>query len=243
MGYAPNNCVLVMVGDVRDDNVMELARKYLEPIPRHEPPPPVRTKEPVQQGERRVTLTKPAQLPIVEVLYHVPEATHPDVPVLDVISTILTRGQSSRLYRRMVDREQLAIAVRGGVEDSLDPSTFNFSIQPRSGVDPAAAEKALYEELERLGNEETAAAELRKAKNQMLANLYRELKTIEGRANLLGAFEVIHGDYSKLFSVDQRIEAVTAADVQRVARQYFTARNRTVATLIPAKAEVKEGTK
>src|SRR5579863_4711239 len=78
MGYAPNNCVLVMVGDVHFDQVMELAKRYLEPIPPHDPPPPVRTKEPQQQGERRVTLSKPAQLPIQMVLYHVPETTHPD---------------------------------------------------------------------------------------------------------------------------------------------------------------------
>ena len=77
MGYAPNNCVLVLVGDVSYDQVMALARKYLEPIPRQDPPPPVRTKEPVQQGERRVTLSKPAQLPMLQVLYHVPEARNP----------------------------------------------------------------------------------------------------------------------------------------------------------------------
>jgi zinc protease len=243
MGYAPNNCVLVLVGDVRYDKVMELAKKYLEPIPRHDPPPPVRTREPEQQGERRAVLAKPAQLPIVQVLYHVPAATHPDMRVLDVISTVLTRGQSSRLYRRLVDQEQLAIAVNGQAADSIDPTTFNFTIQPRSGVDPARAENALYEELDKLATAEVPAAELRKAKNQMLANLYRQLKTIEGRANLLGSYEVIHGDYRKLFTVDKTIEAVTAADVQRVARQYFTARNRTVATLVPVKAEAKEGTK
>ncbi|HEV2448077.1 MAG TPA: pitrilysin family protein, partial [Candidatus Sulfopaludibacter sp.] len=80
MGYAPNNCVLVIVGDVGFGQVMTLARKYLEPIPRQEPPPPVRTREPVQQGERRVTLVKPAQLPSQQVLYHVPETRNPDTP-------------------------------------------------------------------------------------------------------------------------------------------------------------------
>jgi len=240
MGYAPNNCVMVIVGDVHYDNVLELARKYLEPIPRHDPPPPVRTKEPEQQGERRVTLSKPAQLPIQMVLYHVPETNNPDTPVLELMATLLTRGQSSRLYKRLVDTEQLALSVGAFSGDSLDPAVFMFNIQPRSGVDPAATEKALFEELARLQAEEVPAGELRKAKNQILANLYRQLKTIEGRANLLGSYEIFHGDYAKLFTADKDIEAVTAADLQRVARRYFTPKNRTVATLVPERQEVKQ---
>jgi zinc protease len=240
MGYAPNNCVLVMVGDVRYDQVMQLARKYLEPIPRQDPPPPVRTKEPPQQGERRVTLSKPAQLPIQQLLYHVPESKSPDTPALRVFSTLLTGGQSSRLYKRMVDTEQLALSVNAGVGNALDPTVFTFSIQPRSGVDPAATEKALYEELAKFQAEPVPAEELRKAKNQILAAFYRSQKTIEGRANLLGSYEVFYGDYAKLATADKDVEAVTAADVQRVARQYFTPKNRTVATLIPEKPEVKQ---
>jgi zinc protease len=240
MGYAPNNCVMVLVGDVHYDEVMALAKKYLEPIPRHDPPPPVRTKEPEQQGERRVTLSKPAQVPIQLVMYHVPETKHPDTPAIEVAMTLLSRGQSSRLYRRMVDKEQLVLGVNCGQGNALDPSVVMCNLQPRSGVDPAAAEKALFEELDRLRTEEVPADELRKAKNQIVANFYRQMKTIEGRANLLGSYEIFHGDYKKLFTADRETEAVTAADVQRVARQYFTAKNRTVATLVPEKAEVRK---
>jgi zinc protease len=232
MGYAPNNCVMVMVGDVKFDQVLALSRKFLEPIARREPPPPVRTKEPEQLGERRVTLSKPAQLPIQMMLYHIPDARHPDMPVLDVIDTILSGGQSSRLYRRLVD-SQLALSAGCNDQDALDPTLFRFTIQPRSGVDPAVTEKALFEELARLQSEAVPEVELRKAKNQMLAGFYRRLKTIEGRANLLGSYEVFQGDYAKAFDEDKRVEAVTAADVQRVAQKYFGAKNRTVATLIP----------
>jgi zinc protease len=240
MGYAPNNCVLVVVGDVLNAQVMSLAKKYLEPIPRQEPPPAVRTKEPPQQGERRVTLSKQAQLPIQLVLFHVPESRHPDRRALGVAATLLTHGQSSRLYKRMVDTEQIALSVGAGVGDALDPTVFTFNIQPRSGVDPATTEKALFEELSKLQADAVPDTELRKAKNQMLADLYRQLKTIAGRANLLGSYEVFQGDYAKLFSADKEIEAVTAADVQRVARQYFVAKNRTAATLVPEKVEVKQ---
>jgi zinc protease len=91
----------------------------------------------------------------------------------------------------------------------------------------------LYQELERLQTAEVPGRELQKAKNQMLAAKYRQLKTIAGRASLLGHYEVVLGDYRKLFSVDKQLEAITAADIQRVAKKYFVEKNRTVASLIP----------
>jgi zinc protease len=233
MGYAPNNCTVVVVGDVRFDTVMTLAKKFYEPIPRQDPPPPVRTKEPEQQGERRVVLSKPAQLPLQQFMYHVPETRHPDTPVLRVIQTLLSQGQSSRLYRRLVDRDQLALNANASSPNAIDPTVFGVSIQPRSGVDPTRTEAALYEELTRLQTEDVPAAELQKAKNQILASFYRQLKTIDGRANLYGAYELFQGDYNAVFHADKAIEAVTAADVRRVASKYFTSKNRTVATLIP----------
>jgi len=239
MGYAPNNCVMVVVGDVSTPEVISLAKKYIEPIPRQAPPPPVRTKEPEQLGERRVTVVKHAQLPIEMVAFHVPEANHPDDAVLDVMETLLSRGQSSRLYSRMVDKEQLVLSVNANRQSTFDPGLLVFVMQPRSGVEPARAEKVLFEELSRLSSEPVPDQELRKAKNQLLAGHYRELKTIAGRANLLGEYEVFHGDYRKLYTVEQTYESVTSADIQRVARQYLTEKNRTVATLIP-EAPAKE---
>jgi zinc protease len=233
MGYAPNNCVTVVVGDVTSAEIFALAKKYIEPIPRQDPPPPLRTKEPEQLGERRVVVKKAAQLPIEMVAYHVPETKNPDDTVLDVLQTLLTHGQSSRLYNRLVDKEQLVLGVNAFHQDSLDPGLFIFSLQPRTGIDPARAEKALFEEIERLRTTAVTDQELRKAKNQLLADHYRQLKTIAGRANLLGSFEVFHGDYSQLYTVEKRVEAVTAADIQRAANQYFSEKNRTVALLIP----------
>jgi zinc protease len=233
IGYAPNNCVMVVVGDVTVARVMELAKKYIEPIPRHDPPPPVRTKEPEQLGERRIVVKKAAQLPIQMIAYHVPEAKNPDAVVLDLVSTVLSTGQSSRLYKRMVDEEPLALSVSGRAGDALDPTLMIFTIQPRNGVDPARTEKVLYEELERLQTTEISARELQKAKNQLLTRRYNQLKTIAGRANLLGISEVMLGDYMKTFTIDKDYQAVTSADIQRVAKKYFSEKNRTVATLIP----------
>jgi zinc protease len=237
MGYAPNNCVMVVVGDVTDEQVMKLVKKYMESIPSQPPPPAVRTKEPVQLGERRLTIRKAAQLPIQLVAYHVPDAKDPDSTVLEVIDAILSAGQSSRLYKRMVDQDQIVLNVNARGQRSLDPGLFIFSMTPRSGVDVAKTEAVLFEEIEKLRTVKVTDDELLKAKNQMLSAHYRSLKTIAGRANLLGTYEVFRGDYNKLYTTEQDINQVTAADIERVANKYFVAANRTVATLIP---EVKQ---
>lgn len=233
MGYAPNNCVMVAVGDVTDEQIMQLAKKYIEPIPRHEPPPQVRTKEPEQLGERRIIVRKAGQLPLQMVAYHVPDSRSPDGPALEVLDGILSAGQSSRLYRRMVDQDQIALNVNMSSQRTIDPGLAVFSMTPRSGIDPARTEKTLFEEIEKIQSVLVADDELRKAKNQLLAAHYRQLQTIAGRANLLGTYEVFYGDYSKLFTIGEEVEAVTPADIQRVARKYLTPNNRTVATLIP----------
>jgi zinc protease len=165
--------------------------------------------------------------------YHVPAASHADFVPLELLATVLTQGRSSRLYRRLVDKDQLTLDAEQFMSPQLDPGQMIFSFSPRAGVDPAAVEKALYEELERVRTIETSAEELRKAKNLMLTDIYRGMKTIAGRADLLGKYEIYRGDYKELFTSDKLVEAVTSADILRVARKYLTANNRTVATLVP----------
>jgi zinc protease len=233
MGYAPNNAVLVVVGDVTADEVKALAEKHMAPIARQEPPSRVRTVEPEQKGERRVELSKPAQLPLQLVAYHIPETADKDAPALEVMGALLTKGRSSRLYKRMVDGDQVALEVGQFIGESLDPGLMIFYSQPRAGVEPARPERILFEEIDKLRQSGVEAPELNKAKNQLLTDLYRDLKTISGRANLLGRYEIYHGDYQRLFTAGEQISAVTADDVQRVAKKYLTKANRTVATLLP----------
>jgi zinc protease len=175
------------------------------------------------------------------IAFHVPEATHPDSQVLNVIATVLSQGQSSRLYKRMVEVEQLALSVNGRKGDTFDPTIMTFTIQPRRGIELARTEKVLYEELGKLQTAEVPSQELQKAKNQILAGHYRQMKTIAGRANMIGHYEVYYGDYSKMFSIDKEVDKVTAADIQRVAKTYFNEKNRTVATLIPEEGSPQRG--
>jgi zinc protease len=239
-GYSPSNATMVLVGDVKADNVFRLAEKYMEPIPAHDPPPPVRTVEPKQLGERRIEVHKFAQLPIVQIGYHVPQAQGPDYYTLELLQALLTTGESSRLYRSLVDQQQLAIQVRSAHEATIDPYLFTFTIQPRQGVAPEKAEQALYVEVDKLKTAAIDDHELLKAKNQVISSYYRSLRSINRRANVIGRYQVLFGDYHKLANVEQEFNKVTAADVQRAAKEYFDVNNRTVATLIPTAEEASD---
>lgn len=235
--YAPNNCEMVIVGDIKPDQVLRLAKEHLEPIPAQPAPLPVTTREPEQQGERRVTLRKFAQLPLLKVAFHSPAATDPDFVPLDVLERILLKGESSRLYQRLVDKEQAAIGVSGGQSPHFDPFLFEIDVQPRDGVAVDRVERLLYEELGQVQTALVAERELQKAKNNAVAEFYRAMKTIDGKANALGTYDVVFGDYHRLFQTVDNINRVTREDLQRVARKYFDARNRTVAVLVPEQPE------
>jgi zinc protease len=236
MGYAPNNCVMAIAGDVRPAEVLRLARKYLEPIPRHDPPPKVTTREPKQMGERRVIVRKEAQAPMLMAAYHVMQASAADRPALDLLSNILTEGRTSRLRARLVEREQLAVSVDAFAGDTIDPGLLIVMARPRAGVDVAKLEAALYEELEAVREKGVTPREVEKARNQILTGIYQEMARISGKARLLGEYEVLHGDYRKLFSAAAELAKAGPAEVQRVAKQYLEPDNRTVATLIPTAA-------
>ena len=139
-----------------------------------------------------------------------------------------------RAFRRVV-KDQLAISVNGGERISFDPTLFTITAQPKAGIDPQAVEKAVYEELDRVKKDLVTDQELQKAKNIALATFYREMDTINGRANTLGTYEVFFGDYHKLFNAVENYNRVTKEDIQKVAQKYFVEKNRTVATLTPEK--------
>jgi len=237
MGYSPNNATMVVVGDVTADEIFQLCEKYIEPIPTHAPPPPVTTVEPEQQGERRLVVHKTAELPLLMIGYHVPQTNNPDFYALNILRTVLFQGESSRMYQRLVDKDQIALDVSAFVQPSFDPTLAIVVAQPKQGVDPAKCETAIYEELDKTKSALILDQELEKAKNIRLVEFYHQMRTINGRANTIGTYEVFFGDYARLFDAAKNYSAVTKEDVQRVAKKYFGANNRTVATLIPETEE------
>jgi zinc protease len=237
MGYAPNNATMVVVGDVSPEEIFKLCEKYIEPIPTHDPPPPVTTVEPEQMGERRLVVHKPAQLPLLMLGYHIPQTNNVDFYALNVLRTILFQGESSRMYQRLVDKDQIALDVQSQDEPAFDPTMLEVVAQPKQGIDPQQCEKAIYEELDRAANTPVSDKELEKAKNIRLVEFYRQMRTINGRANTIGTYEVFFGDYNKLFDAAKNYSAVSKEDILRVAKTYFGANNRTVATLLPEIAQ------
>jgi zinc protease len=237
MGYSPSNATMVVVGDVTPEEIFQICEKTIEPIPSHAPPAPVTTLEPPQLGERRLVVHKPAELPLLMIAYHVPQTNHPDFYAINILRTILFQGESSRMYQRLVDKDQIALDVSSSVEPAFDPTIAIIIAQPKQGIDPLKCETAIYEELERVKLSTITDQELEKAKNIRLMEFYHQVRTINGRANTIGTYEVFDGDYKKLFDTAKNYAAVTKEDVQRVAKTYFGANNRTVASLLPENEE------
>ncbi|HXJ46080.1 MAG TPA: pitrilysin family protein [Candidatus Dormibacteraeota bacterium] len=237
MGYSPNNATMVVVGDVTPDEIFQLCEKFIEPIPTHAPPPPVTTVEPEQLGERRLVVHKTAELPLLMIGYHVPQTNNPDFYALNILRTVLFQGESSRMYQRLVDKDQIALDVSAFVQPAFDPTLAIVVAQPKQGIDPVKCETAIYEEFDKAKSALISDQELEKAKNIRLVEFYHQMRTINGRANTIGTYEVFFGDYNRLFDAAKNYSAVTKEDVQRVAKQYFGANNRTVATLLPENEE------
>lgn len=237
MGYSPSNATMVVVGDVTPAEIFDLCDKDLEPIPAHAPPPPVTTVEPPQLGERRLVVHKQAELPLLMIGYHVPQTNSPDFYALNILRTVLFQGESSRMYQRLVDQDQIALDVSAYEGPAFDPTLMIIEAQPKQAVDPAKCEKEIYEELDKVKSAPISDRELQKAKNIRLVEFYHQMRTISGRANTIGTYEVFFGDYHQLFDAAQKYASVSKEDVQRVAEKYFGANNRTVATLVPQNEE------
>ena len=232
--YAPNNCTIVLVGDLTPEEGFALARRYFEPIPRQSAPPPVRTREPEQVGEKRVRVERKAQTPLLQYAYKAPEATDPRAPAIEMLLSILTEGDSSRLHRLLVEQRQVAISVGGYWEEGFDPSLLWLMLNLPEGGDVAAVEALLDQELERVVRDGVTDVELQRAKNLAATGLWKALATINGKARLLGEFEVMHGDFRKLFDEPARIDAVTREDVRKVAGELLQQKRRTVGVVQPA---------
>ena len=184
--YAPNNCTLILVGDLSAEEGFALARKYLEPIPRQEPPPPVRTVEPEQLGEKRVFVERDAQTPLLMYGYKSPAANDPQGPAINLLMTVLTEGNSSRLHRLLVEEKKLAIEVGGHFNEGFDPSLTWLQLTLPEGVQVAEVEKVLDAALDQVVAQGVTDAELARAKNLYASSFWKQIATINGKAQLVG---------------------------------------------------------
>ncbi|MDI6775978.1 MAG: pitrilysin family protein [Syntrophales bacterium] len=230
--HAPNNTVIAVVGDIVPAATLKIIRKYFEHIPSQKTHTSPVTEEPPQTGERRVELLFEAN-PRLIVGYHKPTLPSFDDYVFDVIDYLLSRGRTSRLYKRLVEEEGIAESAQtaNGMPGARYPNLFTIFAAPRHPHTNAELEKSIYAEIERLKKEPVSEREMKKIKNRLKADLIRGLNANSELASALSYYESIVGDFRYMTEHINVIEKITPEDIMRVAKKYLNPENRTVATL------------
>jgi zinc protease len=232
--YVPNNATAVLVGDFDSREALALVTRYLGRVPASDKPVPRDIpKEPAQTKEKRVTLHDEWPLPAVVVAHHITSDGNPDSYPLHIASKILSDGQSSRIYRRLVYDKGIALAAFGGGNIIEDPNLFFAVAVVQPGHTPEEATAALIAELDKLRDQPVSAAELQQAKNQFARDYILGRESNQSKAEQLGHAAVIHNDIKTADDEFDIFQQLTVADVQRVAKTYFTPENRTVITILP----------
>jgi predicted Zn-dependent peptidase len=227
--YIPSNMVVAVAGDLDPGQAMAIIEKYFSKIPSHEKPDERTTGEPPQDSERSVVLHERSQ-PIYLEGYHRPSYRDKDDAVYDALADLLSEGRTSRLYRALVRDKKIASQAEGGTgfPGVKYPHIFYFFAAPMPGHTPEEVGNAIHAEIDRLRKEDISDDELKMVKTRAKANLVRGLDSNEGLAQSLAVYQTLYGDWRELFRSVDRIEAVTKADVRRVANQVFVPTNRTV---------------
>jgi len=232
--YVPSNITIALVGDVNPKQVKQLAQTYFGRFKAKPSPPKLKAVEPKQTEVREVELKLPSQPWYLEA-YHRPAITHPDNVIYGLIGSLLSDGRTSRLYKSLVEKQQLALNAQGfsGFPGDKYPNLLLFYAltAPNRTVDQVAT--GLRAEIEKLKTEPVSATELERVKTQARAGLLRSLDSNSGMAQLLLEYEVKTGSWRNVFKELERLSAVTAADVQRVAVATFKPENRTIGRLLP----------
>ena len=240
--YAPNNAVLGIVGDVKAEECLAKIRKYFESIPSQTAPPAVDVAEPPQKQERRLTLDDAlARVPRLDVVYKIPPSTSADDEALGVLGTVLGGGRSSRFYEQIVRQKQLASTVFAGRPESRGPNLFRITAMIVPGKKADEADEAVLAEIEKLKSGSIAEWEIEKARTSARRTLVGTLQSSLSRAIQLSQDALLFNDPNRLNTRAAKISAVTAADVQRVARQYLTRENRTIVITNPKAAGASTG--
>jgi predicted Zn-dependent peptidase len=232
--YAPNNAVISLVGDFQPREARRLLEKYFGSIPRQPAPPPVDMTEPVQQQERRATQDDPlARLTQLRIAYKAGSGNSPDTYALNVLGDVLASGQSSRLYRSLVQRKQLVTGISAGIDERRGPGALYISAFVLPGKQPSDVEAAIYEEIEKLQREPVLDWEMQKIKNANRAGYFSSIRSAQTRASMLSAYKVFYDDPNLINTRLARFNAVSKQDVQRVAKNYLAATRRTVMIVSP----------
>ncbi|MGB5810476.1 MAG: pitrilysin family protein [Polyangiales bacterium] len=239
--YAPNNAVLAISGDFNPDEALALVKKYFGDIPARERSPFVEPAAPTQSQERRETMYDAnATLPAFHLAYHIPTNRTADHYPLEMLALILGDGESSRLYQTLVKRKEICQDVAVGTDDRRGPDLFSVWAVMSSGHAPKEAQDLVFAEFSKIAKRGVTARELEKAKNRVSAAFVFGLQSNMARAQNLAEFELYWGDANLLMLELDHYLSVTREDIQRVAKKYFGAENRTVLDVLPGVAPGSE---
>src|SRR5699024_8246183 len=233
--YVPNNITFAIAGDVDPEEAKKMAKTYFGDVPAAPQPPAVYTKEPEQRGQRRFTIKGQSQ-PFLLMGYHTVAQDHPDSKALQLLGSILSGGRTSRLYKKMVEGEQLALAVQAlnGYPGEKYESMFLTFAVPNQGIGVDTLEATILKEIEKVKQGDLTQEELDRVRTNARANLIRSLDSNSGLAQALASAESQQGDWRKVFTNLEELQKVTLNDLQRVAKKYLTTDNRTVGTIVTA---------
>jgi zinc protease len=237
--YAPNNIVVVITGDFDANDALARIERTFGKLRPSESIPRNPTEEPEQRGERRTIVHFDVNGPLLAAAWHAPATGSPDGEALDVLSMILSDGRSSRLYRSLVHDAEVALSAAGGYWEFDAAGAFVAIATVRPGAKIADVEQRFFAEIERVRREPVSEAELEKAKRQIEVMLVNGLETSHALAERIGSDFLAFGRIRPLDERLGRIRAVTAADVQRVARQYLVDDQRSVVHLMAPEPEKK----
>lgn len=231
--YVPSNITIAIAGDIDPDEARDLAEQYFGDLPSGPEPPAVYTEEPEQRGERRFTIEGESQ-PFFLMGYHTVSDNHPDAKALQLLGNVISGGRTSRLYQRMVEGEELAVAVQalnGYPGDKYESMFLTFAV-PNQGIGVDTLETTILDEIEKVKQGELTQNELDRARTNARANLLRGLDSNSGLAQSFASAHATKGDWRTVFTDLEELEKVTLDDLQRVAREYLVKQNRTVGAIV-----------
>jgi zinc protease len=232
--YVPENATVTIVGDFDGAQTLQMMNTYFGRVPKaRRPVPRDIPKEPPQTKERRAVVEEAWPLPAVVVAYHITYDGHPDAYPLHIAAKILSDGQSSRITTELVYTTRIALTAFGSANIIEDPNLFYAVAIVQPGQTPEAAERALIAEFEKMAQQPVADAELQRAKNQWTRDYIISRESDEDKARHLSHAAVIHNDITTADGEFDIFMNVTRADVQRVAKTYFTPTNRVVLHILP----------
>lgn len=237
--YSPNNATIVLVGHFNKDKVVEWLQKYYGPFKPSKLPELEIPLEPPQEKPRSLIIHRD-DIDVEKGLYgyHVPQYSHSDIPAIELLGEMLTNGEGSRLYKKLIIEQEIVSSISAGVPHLKDPALFQISVSMRKNEPVEKAHDVILKELENIKQQGVTPKELNRVKNRFEVDYYRSLETVSGKARALGSYAIL-GNYQEAILLPERYKTVTVEDIQRVAKIYFNKINSSSVVAFPKETKAK----